>query len=70
MQSVGALEHYREEQFVDRSLKNISNRLSRANPLAEGFAQFSQHKQALDEDFSLFLPEVTGFAKNWIIAAQ
>jgi len=70
MQSIGALEHYREEQFVDRALKNISNRLSRANPLAEGFAQFSQHKQALDEDFSLFLPEVTGFAKNWIIAAQ
>ena len=56
MQSAGALEYYVDEQFIDRSLRNISNRLSRANPLAEAFAQFTQHKQALDDDFCLFLP--------------
>ncbi len=70
MQSVRALEFYKNEEFVDRSLKSISTRLKRINPLNQAFGQFGQHKQALDEDFALFLPDVARFANEWINAER
>ena len=66
MQSSAALVRYKDEVFIDRALKSISRRLSRSNPLAEGFLQFEQNRTALEDDFLNFIPELKSFAEQWI----
>jgi len=67
MQSSAALVRYKDEAFIDRALKNISRRLSRSNPLANGFQQFEQNRSALEDDFLNFIPELKSFAEQWIV---
>ncbi|MEO2173864.1 MAG: acyl carrier protein phosphodiesterase [bacterium] len=66
MQSSASLVRYKNEAFIDQALKNISRRLSRNNPLANGFQQFEQNRSALEDDFLNFLPELKSFAEQWI----
>ncbi len=65
MNEANSLVHYRNEEFVDRSLHYLSGRLSRANPLAEGFIQFQNNREGLESDFQAFFPELMKFVENW-----
>ncbi len=66
MQSAVAFVRYADETFIDRALKSISRRLRRDNPLATGIESFQQNRPGLEEDFTLFMPQVTQFAEQWI----
>ncbi|MFP6807772.1 MAG: ACP phosphodiesterase [Pseudomonadales bacterium] len=65
MYASNTLTKYYDEGFIDRSLKYLSTRLSRANPLSEGFEQFLNNKEALDADFRVFFPELIKFVDQW-----
>ncbi len=58
------LESYRVIDTVDTVLGRLSNRLSRPNPLARGTAELRRHYQALENDFSQFLPEAVACARS------
>jgi acyl carrier protein phosphodiesterase len=65
MAAVRSLEAYDTEQFVARSLTHIGTRLTRDNPLDQGFAEFKQHEAGLYEDFSQFFPDLLSFCEHW-----
>ena len=48
---------YREVDVMERALKRIGERLSRKNPLAEGFGELLKHYDELEEDCAQFLVE-------------
>jgi len=60
------LSRYVEPGFIDRSLCHLSTRLSRENPLTEGYSQFLQNQEALNTDFQEFYPELQNFVGSWI----
>ncbi len=63
-----SLERYHHEAFIDRSLIAISHRLTRANPLADGFTEFGDHREALHDDFRDFFPELHAHCVHWLKA--
>ncbi len=60
------LSRYVEPNFIDRSLKYLSTRLSRDNPLMEGYNQFLQNQEDLNLDFQEFFPVLQQFVDAWV----
>ncbi|PLX80582.1 MAG: DUF479 domain-containing protein [Desulfuromonas sp.] len=48
---------YREVAVIEKALLRIGQRLSRANPLAEGYTELLLHYDELEADAALFLDE-------------
>jgi len=65
MQQHRRLEKYSSREFVDSALLSLSNRITRANPMHEGFEEFLTHYVALESDFLQFFPEVLAFSTQW-----
>lgn len=55
---------YRTVGGIDRTLKRLSRRLTRANPLPEAAGQLSEHYAELQSDFLLFFPDLITFAER------
>jgi acyl carrier protein phosphodiesterase len=55
---------YREPAGIERALRSLSTRLSRANPLASGLEALSPQAVALENDFQAFFPELIRFAQE------
>lgn len=51
-----------DPDFIKYSLKHISTRLKRANPLADAYNQVLGTMPSLEKHFSAFFPEVQAFA--------
>lgn len=58
------LESYRDIDTIDTVLSRLSTRLSRPNPLAQGTAELRRHYQALETDFTQFLPVAVTCARS------
>lgn len=65
MREARSLEHYANDAFIDRSFRWLSTRLTRDNPLADGFGEFKRLERELVEDFELFFPDLEIFASEW-----
>jgi acyl carrier protein phosphodiesterase len=65
MEQHKSLESYAQPEAVERVLNHLSGRLSRANPMVEGFAEFMKHYTALEADFLAFFPEILDFSRQW-----
>ncbi len=70
MHEANTLIHYRSEEFVDRSLIYLSRRLSRDNPLSEGYVQFVNNRKELESDFQAFFPDLINFVENWKLESR
>lgn len=57
---------YREEPTIPRVLERISQRLSRPNPIGEGFEQWRRHGDELTRDFAEFLPRARQSARRFM----
>jgi len=57
---------YRNEETIQRVLNRISQRLSRSNPLPEGFGEWRQHREGLTSDFARFLPRAQHSAQRFL----
>ncbi len=60
-----SLVRYRQRDFVENAFRYLSTRLSRANPLAEGYDQFLLHEEELAVDFQAFFPALIRFTDEW-----
>ncbi|MEX2488767.1 MAG: ACP phosphodiesterase [Pseudomonadales bacterium] len=60
-----AITAYDKPEFIHRSFVHLSGRLSRNNPLGDGYEQFETHKDALQADFHRFYPEMIDFVVKW-----
>ena len=60
-----SLVNYQDPEFNGRSLRYLSTRLSRENPLDEGFLQFIKQQEQLLADFRKFLPELISYTEHW-----
>lgn len=58
------LESYRDIDTIDTVLGRLATRLSRPNPLASGTEELRRHYQALENDFTSFLPEAVACARR------
>ena len=56
------LTSYRTRAGVDRTLRRISRRLKRENPLPLAVSQLDEHYGGLTEDFRGFFPQLIEFA--------
>jgi acyl carrier protein phosphodiesterase len=65
MQQHRRLEKYSRREFVDSALLSLSKRITRTNPLYDGFEEFVTHYDALESDFLEFFPEVLAFSIQW-----
>ena len=65
MHAANTIPRYVDELFIDRSLKYLSLKLSRDNPLSEGFEQFLNNKAELEADFGIFFPALITFVDQW-----
>ena len=68
MQQYTSLENYRTEAYISRSLTHIGQRLKRANPMDQSFAEYLQHRTELEQDFLAFMPSLEVFATDWLRA--
>ncbi len=59
------LEHYKSRNFVASALVSLSNRITRANPIREGYRDFVIHYDALEADFLKFFPDALAFSSQW-----
>lgn len=57
---------YRNEETIRRVLERISQRLSRPNPVAEGFGEWQRHREGLTSDFARFLPRARRSAQRFL----
>jgi acyl carrier protein phosphodiesterase len=62
MRDAGAMASYRDPVWVDRALRGVGQRLTRANPLAEGYDAFVPLATELKTDFEAFYPQLIAFA--------
>ncbi len=60
-----ALVRHRHPVFVHKSFVHLSKRLTRSNPLADGFEQFRNHEDGLEADFREFYPGLRDFVRSW-----
>ncbi len=58
------LTSYRTREGVDRTLRRLSRRLTRENPLSTAVCQLDEHYGELQEDFLGFFPRLIEFAKT------
>ncbi|MBD3646458.1 MAG: DUF479 domain-containing protein [Pseudomonadales bacterium] len=65
MQRSLAILRYSQPEFIQRSFNHLSNRLSRANPLADAYAEFEAHRESLEHDFLEFFPLALEFVDQW-----
>jgi acyl carrier protein phosphodiesterase len=68
MQQYASLENYRSETYISRSLLHIGQRLKRANPMDQSFAEYLAHQTELEQDFLAFMPSLEVFAEDWLHA--
>ena len=61
------LSRYVEPAFIDRSLRHLSTRLSRDNPLTEGYVQFLENQEELHSDFQEFFPVLQKHVSTWVV---
>ncbi len=55
---------YREPAGIESALRRMSERLTRQNPLAEGFIELSKKRDFLLRDFRAFLPEICAYTDS------
>lgn len=65
MQEHNSLAHYGRLEFLDRSFVYLSGRLNHANPLIDAFPHCEEQLPCLQEDLSVFYPELIGFCDEW-----
>ena len=65
MMASRSLAQYHHSRFVAGSFEHISQRLRRDNPLADGYDQFTRHREGLRDDFNCFFPELLNFTERW-----
>ncbi len=58
------LTSYRTREGVDRTLRRLSRRLKRENPLPSAVCQLEEHYGELEEDFLSFFPRMNQFAQE------
>lgn len=58
MREIDLLASYEKLSGLERALKHLHRRLSRANPLAEGLRPLQVHYEALEADFHEFMPQL------------
>ena len=56
------LTSYREIEGIERALKGVSNRLKRANPMAEAGLVLRRERVGFETDFLEFFPDLEAFA--------
>lgn len=59
---------YSKVEGVRHALERMSQRVQRANPLADGVAELILHEEGLRDDFRTFMPEVLAFSADFIQA--
>jgi acyl carrier protein phosphodiesterase len=64
MTSEDWLTSYRTREGVDRTLRRLSRRLKRENPLPTAVCQLDEHYQELETDFLVFFPQLMQFARQ------
>ncbi|NIQ94217.1 MAG: DUF479 domain-containing protein [Desulfuromonadales bacterium] len=57
---------YRDEATIRTVLRRISQRLSRPNPLPQGFGEWQRHGDDLTRDFAEFLPRAQESARRFL----
>lgn len=57
---------YAERSEIERALRGVSARLSRANPVGEAMPVLVGLEGALRERFEVFFPQLRGFAAEWV----
>jgi acyl carrier protein phosphodiesterase len=57
---------YRDAAAIGKALRGISQRLSRANPLAEAMPLMLAEDDALKATFDRFFPQLQAFAAHWV----
>ena len=57
---------YARIERVEGAFAGISQRLSRANPVADGVPVLVAHAGALDDAFARFFPDLRAFAAGWV----
>ncbi len=55
---------YRDAEGVERTLKRLSRRPKRPNPLADAACVLRENYDGLADDFAEFFPELTEFSRN------
>ncbi len=65
MYDYNALAGYTKDKFIERSFIYLSGRLTRENPLANGFRQFVDNREELHADFEIFFPQLMIFVGEW-----
>lgn len=58
MQKHRSFERYHETSFIDRTLRSVSQRASKQNPLARAMPAIEPHLPALESDFLAFHPQL------------
>lgn len=58
------LTSYRAQEEIDRTLRRLSRRLKRENPLPTAVCQLEEHYGELEVDFLSFFPELIEFAQE------
>ncbi|MGO4701632.1 ACP phosphodiesterase [Dyella sp. 2RAB6] len=57
---------YAERGEIERALRGVSARLSRANPVGDAMPVLLELEQPLHERFEAFFPQLRAFAADWI----
>ena len=65
MQKHNSLAHYGGLEFLERSLVYLSGRLKHANPLLDAYPHCAEQLPDLQEDLSVFYPELMKFCNEW-----
>jgi acyl carrier protein phosphodiesterase len=60
---------YADPAEVERALRGLSQRLSRANPLASALPVLQAREAPLQARFEAFFPQLQAYARGWIAAA-
>jgi acyl carrier protein phosphodiesterase len=59
---------YRHSEAIGKALRGISQRLSRANPVAEALPLLLEQDDMLKGTFERFFPDLRAFADDWVTA--
>jgi len=58
---------YLQADAIDKALRGISQRLSRANPVADAMPLLQSEDTMLRGTFERFFPQLRDFAREWVI---
>ena len=59
-----SFEQYHEASFIKRTLKAVSQRARKQNPLADAMPAIQEHLSALEADFLIFFPQLVLYVKE------